>query len=151
MSTVDLEDSSDIVIEIEVCYVLDGNRTSWNVCVGRCIPTSSCLERSSCRQNGKVGFRRASQLLLSIPKLGIVDDLHGWIVFDQREVACNRCSCSADLLADIVNSSLVGFFGNVNDALICYIRLGIYLADGALAVSDLPFTVGVSQLEVDDA
>ena len=143
MGTVDLEDSSHIIVEIEVCYVLDGNRTSWNVWVGRCIPTSSCLERSSCRQNGKVGFRRASQLLLSIPKLGIVDDLHGWIVFDQSEVTSNGCSRGSDLLADIVNSSLVGFFGNVNDALICYIRLGIHLADGALAVSDFPFAVGI--------
>ena len=55
------------------------------------------------------------------------------------------------MLADIVNSPLVGFFGNVNDALICYIRLGIYFADGALAVSDFPFAVGIVQLEVNDA
>ena len=89
--------------------------------------------------------------MLSIPKLGIVNDLHGRIVFDQSKVAGNRCSRGADLLADVVDSSLMGFFGNVNDALVCFVRLGIYLTDGALAVSDFPFAVGIVQLEVNDA
>ena len=118
LRTSHLEDGSNIIIEIKVSDVLDGDWASWDNCVGSSISTGTCLKWRSSREDWKVNFRSSCQFLLSIPNLSVVYDLDRWIILHKGKVAGDWSRSSSDLLADIFDCSFVGFLRDRCNALV---------------------------------